>query len=136
MTGVSAPRPFDGNGSPYQAGFYQMRLVKGGIFVAVRLWLGFGKQDGRELDDDGKPNPTIARGWQWRAMLDGVEVHPWKVWPGCSGEPITEAEYRYLLARRDHAVKHDTDSPFASPRQPVNWLTAKIDFSDLKGSQS
>lgn len=132
LAGGSSPR-FEGNATPYRAGFYQMKLVKGGIFVPVRLWQGFGKQDGRELDDDGAPTPVIARGWIWRAMLDGVEVHPWKVWPDCSGEPITEEEYRFLLARRHHAMAHDPQSPFASPRQKVDWLTVKHNIPDLKG---
>lgn len=129
LAGGSAPRV-----DTPAAGFYQMRLVKGGIFVGVRIWRGFGLQDGIETDL-GKSPEHIERGYHWRCLIDGVEQHIWKAWPQCSGDEITEAEYRFLLAQRQHATQYQPDSPFANPRKKVDWLTVRHDFSDLKGPQ-
>lgn len=116
-------------------GFYRMRLAKGGVFVAVRIWRGFGLQDGMEMSDGrdpdypaGKRNPHIERGYHWRCLIDGVERHIWSAWPACAGEPISEAEYRFLLARREYATAHTPDDPFADPRQRVDFNHLRFDF--------
>jgi hypothetical protein len=109
-----------------------MRLTKGGVYVAVRIWRGFGMQDGVETDLGKRPE-HVERGYYWRALIDGVEQHIWRAWPDCSGEPITEAEYWFLLARRRHATAHRPDDPFAQPRQAVDFSTLRHDFSHMKG---
>lgn len=145
--GGSAPRWPDkttGNGSPYVAGWYQIQLERGAVMVGVRIWHGWGKQDGRDVEFYVDPITNtikhrwaadIERNWGWHAARDNVAVHPWLVWPDCSGDPIDEVEYLRLLGLRFHAINFVPDSPFASPRQRVDWLTVKHDFSDLKGPQ-
>lgn len=123
---ADSPAP-EGHVIPYRRGYFQTQLVKGSVMVGIFIWRGFGK--------DPVTGEILERGWQWRAALDGVEVHPWRVWPECSGDEITEAEYRYLLAQRQHAQQYQPDSPFANPRKKVDWLTVRHDFSDLKGPQ-
>lgn len=140
LAGGSAP---EGNVIPYRAGFYQRPGTKGGIMLAIHLWRGWGKQDGRDLDISLSPEgewlivPTdfIERRFGWHACLDNVTVHPWEVWPGCSGDEIDEIEYRRLLVERYRAINFLPDSPFADPRKKVDWLTVRHDFSDLKGPQ-
>lgn len=140
LAGGSAPR-FEGNAIPYRADFYQGTLTRGGVMVGIRLWHGWGKQDGRDVDiswdADGKMIvrwvESIERRFGWHACRDNVSVHPWEIWPGCSGDPIDEVEYLRLLSLRQHAVNYNPDSPFASPRQAVDWLTVKHNIP-LKGN--
>jgi len=102
------------------AGHYRMKLVKGGPFVPVMIWRGFGL--------DPETRTPIERGWIWRAMQYDDEVDVWAVWPNCAGEPITAAEYRYQCALRRHAVEHDPAMPEADPRKPVDWNSLRFEF--------
>lgn len=125
-----------GNVIPYRAGFYQRQMVRDGVMVGIRLWLGWGRDGGRDLDfrldHNGKWAVTqvgsIERYWGWHACCDNVEVHPWSVWPGCSGAEITEDEYRFLLGQRHYAGTYRPDDPFADPRQPVDHAKLSFDF--------
>lgn len=99
------------------AGLYQTRLIRGGPWVAVRIWWGFPA----ELSED----ETVDRRPAWNAERDGKPVGIDQVWPNCSDKKILEPEYRFLLARADHASRYDPDSPFADPRRPVDLMKAK-----------
>lgn len=50
------------------------------------------------------------------------EVDPMEIWTR-KGRPITEAEYRFQLARAEYADAHAPDEPEAAPRTAVD-LTA------------
>jgi len=101
------------------AGFYKMRRVKDGPWVAVRLWQGFG------VDPDGGDDRGM---WVWRAERGGKDVDVDDVWPWCAKTPIDEAEYRFLLARADYAVAHDHRMPDAKPTKPVDYSTMRFNF--------
>lgn len=90
-----------------EEGYYQTRLVRGGVFVPVHLW---------------------KEGEEWKALLDGEPytgdiLHLW-VW--CMGRPVPEHEYEYLLARGRHARRWTPEAPAANPHQPVDWLRVKL----------
>jgi hypothetical protein len=104
---------------PPLPGHYRMRLVKSGPWVPVRVFQGFGADP-----DGGEPRGM----WTWRAERRGVEVHIDQVWPSCAGEPISESEYQFLLARADYAMKHDNSLPDATPRQAVDYGTLRFNF--------
>lgn len=101
-----------------QAGLYQVRLFKGAVFVAVRIWYG-------APPDPDNPGELLDRSHRWMAERDGQPIDVFRVWPDCSNKRITEAEYRFLLARADHAEKYEPDSPFADPRRPVDLMKTK-----------
>jgi hypothetical protein len=102
------------------AGHYRMRLVKGGPWVPVMIWQGYGL--------DPETRQVIERGWIWRAMQYDDEVDVWSVWPACAGEPIKPEEYRYQCALRRHALAHDPSMPEADPRKPVDWNKLRFQF--------
>ena len=87
------------------AGYFRHRLRSGSVVGGVRIWHGppLDPTTGEEMD----------RGWRWQALFDDEPVEFDQVWPGCTGSPITEAEYRSLCARREWARKNAPDSAYA-----------------------
>lgn len=105
----------------------QMRLVRGGAWVAARIHrtchctIG-----GGDLD---KPHPwrgTCDRYPPLEAEIDGKPAGVDRVWT--AGEDIDEAEYRFLIDDRAHARQHRPDSPEANPRQPIDFDTMAPPF--------
>jgi hypothetical protein len=113
---------------PPMPGFYAMRLARGGIKVAVRIWYGHAILDGEEQD----------RSYDWRCEIDGrtdklidgerVPLDIDAAWPHCAKHPINEAEYRFLLRRRTWAVEHAPDHPAARPRERIDVRILKPGF--------
>lgn len=97
------------------AGFFRFRLRSGGIRGGVRLWYGapLDPVTGEELD----------RSWRWQAEFDGEPVDFDRVWPGCTGDPITEQEYREYVARARWAKENAPDSAYADPRKRIDHLS-------------
>jgi hypothetical protein len=112
MAPVSADTPV--------AGFYKSRMVRGGPWVPIRIWLAPSTDPvtGEELDR----SPT------WHAERLGREIDVDLVWPYCAAHPIEESEYRFLLADHKWAVEHDPDAPQASPRSPIDHMKTKPIF--------
>ncbi len=94
------------------AGYYQMRLIRHGPFVPVRIWFG--------SSFDPTTGEWNDRSHFWRAAIDGEQVSIWRVWPTCSGRPITETEYRHLRAMSHHAAAHETWMPEAQPHKRID----------------
>lgn len=104
-----------------QAGFYRVKLVRGGIHVPVRIWFGCPVIDGEE--QDRSPRWCVEVDGQTSRPVADVEGHiepldPHEVWPFC--EPITEDEYRFMCRRRGWAVDHAPHHPAANPREPID----------------
>lgn len=96
------------------AGHYKTKLVRGGPWLAVRIWHDVDRRD------PDFPDEHLDRSPIWRAELDSREVALEKVWPFCAKHPIDRSEYLYLLADRDHARRHRPESPEANPERPVD----------------
>lgn len=96
---VAAPEP----------GFFRYRLRSNGVRGGVKIWFGppHDPVTGEELD----------RSWRWQALFDDQPVHFDDVWPACTGEPISEADYRRYCARRKWAEQHAPQSAYADPRK-------------------
>ena len=56
------------------------------------------------------------------AELNGREIDAHTLWPRVIGAEITEAEYRYMMALKDHVERYEPDAPEANP-------TIQIDLS-------
>lgn len=85
-----------------------MRLVKKGPLVAARIECNDGKWVATingEVQFPAHEDPVLAGG-----VLD--------IWHHAA--TITEAEYNYLITRKEWAEKHDPDSPAANPRRPID----------------
>lgn len=85
-----------------EAGFFRFRLGASTVKGAVRIWHGppHDPVTGEELD----------RSHRWQATFNGEPVDFDRVWPACATDPLSEEEYRYMLARQDWARKHAPDS--------------------------
>lgn len=87
--GVEAATMHDGE---IHAGFYRMRLVRGGPFVPVRIWI--------EAVTDPKTG-ELAEPERFRAEIEGIEVSPQQVadrWTHMT--PISSAEFKQLVDLR------------------------------------
>lgn len=100
-----------------KAGYYKMRLVKGGTWVGVKLWHG--------PPHDPWSGAILDRSWRWQALVDGKEGDPFETWIRAAGHPIDEAEYRYLLAHSEWAK---VNAPDLAPDRAVNHHTMKPIF--------
>jgi hypothetical protein len=104
---VSVPKP----------GFYRHRLRSGGIAGAVRIWFGppHDPETGEEMD----------RSHRWQAEFLGEYVEFDECWPLCAGDPVSEAEYRTLIARQDWARRNLPTSAYADPRRRYDPLSTR-----------
>lgn len=118
---------------PPRPGFYAASMVRNGPDVPVRIWFGPAVIDGEEQD----------RCHDWRCEIDGrtdfieksddgyrcrVALPVDRAWPFCAKRPISEAEYRFLIADAEWAKTHAPDHPKASPRKAVDWLKTRLPF--------
>lgn len=109
----------------------------------VRIWFG-------QPIDHERPGRLLERSWRWQMLVSGHSVPifdferedrfdpVWTdIWPQCSGlpahpdgptSPRARAEYRYLLARIEHAQLNDPNDPFGSPGRKVDLRTATLPF--------
>lgn len=98
------------------AGYYRRRLVKGGVWMPVKLWFGppLDPETGEELD----------RSWRWQAMdgdkLVAGDAEIQDVWTRCCREPINATEYFYLVADRAWCRENAPHLPEASPHKPID----------------
>lgn len=119
---------------PPRAGHYAMKLTRAGVRVPVRIWFGPPVVGGEEQD----------RGHDWRCEIDGrsdrwefddatgyrclVALEIDRAWPWAAREPITAAEYAYLVAHTEWAREHSPDHPKANPRRPVDFHALPVRF--------
>lgn len=95
-------------------GWYQLRLVKRGPWVAAELrW-----QDDRLVAYiDGERSAGPMGSWE----MEPVDVIT------LFGEAITAAEHHYLITLAAWARKHDPQHPLANPRKPVSLRLLRPD---------
>lgn len=117
---------------PPIAGTYAITLVRNGPLVPVRLWFGVPIIDGEEQD----------RSPRWCAEIDGktdtvvkdpdtgarctVPIDIDRAWPYCAKRPVSDADYRFYLARGEWAREHSPDHFAAKPRE-------RMDLGSLPG---
>lgn len=101
------------------AGFYRHRLRSGSVIGGVRIWFG--------QPVDPVTQETMDRSWRWQAILDDGSVAEFDdIWPACAGSPITEQQYRDLVARREWAKQNAPDSAYAQPGKRFDPLRSKV----------
>ena len=112
------PDPIDINDP--QEGFYRRRLVRGGPWVPGCIWWVYGEVDqesGHKMEDD-----------VLHCLVNGRHRDPYREWLWLAKEPITEAEYNFMVDDAAHARAHRPDDPKAKPDAPVNLGTMKPVF--------
>lgn len=98
-------------------GCYRIRLGRGTVPSAVRVWLG------PPIGPDGEE--VAERGFRWQASINGTRVPLDQVWPGCARNRISAAEHDRIVAE---SRTMDQDSPFFDPRRPIDRLRAPPPF--------
>lgn len=96
-------------------GFFRHRLRSGAVRVGVRIFHGppLDPITGEELD----------RSWRWQAEVNGEPAEIDRVWPQCTGEPISEAEYRRYCDLQKWAREQAPDSAYADPSRRIDPLS-------------
>ncbi len=100
-----------------EPGFYQRRMVRGGVWVPVAIWI----EDGDRCPETG----ALMSDQVIRCTLAGETADPFAEWLHCCDRPISKAEHDYLLALIRHADQHEPDAPEANRR-------AAIDLNSMK----
>lgn len=108
---IDAPRP----------GLWAVRLRSGAVEVAARIFWH------RTEHEPGEPENIMDRSAILSAELNGELVPLEAVWLR-RGRPITEAEFKFLVADRAWAAKHAPSLPEANPREPIDPLQAPLPF--------
>lgn len=95
------------------AGLYKMRLVRNGPWVPVRIWFAPSCDPATGEECDRSPH--------WQAEINGQPCDSiWSAWPSCSGRPIDEADYHFMLAGNKEAQ--------TKPLMPINLRAARSIF--------
>lgn len=106
-----------------QAGFYKRRLVKGGPWVPVHIWIE------RELDDAG----DMLSDERIMCSVDGRIVPVDDHWTYACAKPIPETEFDYLTRLSGYAKARDPREPLSKPRRKIDPLSFPL--PDLKPSK-
>lgn len=95
-----------------QAGFFKRRLIKGGPWVPVQIWVE------RQHDDAG----DLIADEIILCTVDGREAAVDAHWTYACAHPITEAEFDYLARLSRYAKAKAPREPLANPRKPIDPL--------------
>lgn len=100
-----------------QCGWFKRRLVKHGPWVPARIWLD------QEIDMD--TGELLA---DERLLCEVLHVRSdaAEQWAWLCDNPISKAEYDYLVAAFAWSAQHAPHEPRANPKQPVNWLYVPV----------
>jgi hypothetical protein len=99
------------------AGFYRMRVGRNTVAIGINLWFG--------APHDPVTGEELDRSWRWQALADDEPIDFNRIWPDCAADPITEHEYRRMVARKAWARQHAPDSAFAETGRRLDPLSTK-----------
>ncbi len=111
--------------------FFRARLAKAGPFIGVRMFFGPPIIDGEELDRSPRWQVTVGAETTSRAILMlGADEIPVEIEDVLlrGVEPVTEAEWQYLVAHQAWAAEHAPNHPKAEPRRAVDFNTIPLPF--------
>jgi hypothetical protein len=106
-------------------GFFRMRLVKDGPWVAARIYRQATREKGPVAWPFDMPRPPVPflyaltyRLPPLRAEINGLPSRIERVWE--FGEETTREEFDFLTAQREWAVERATWHPAANPYEAVD----------------
>lgn len=108
-----------------QVGFYKRRLVRGGAFVPVHVWL--------EEDIDPDTGELVGDS-KLCCSVDGREACAEDHWLYICDQAISEKQFDYMTSLSAFARRHDKREPLANPRKPIDPLQFRLPtFNKPKG---
>ena len=108
-----------------QCGFFKRRLVRGGPYVAAKIWIeGKTDSDGNLIGDE-----------VMRCEVNNQYQDPEEQWTWLASHPIFEAEFHYLTALRNYTVEHAPHEPLANPRKPIDWKSVPLPIFNRRKAQ-
>jgi hypothetical protein len=102
-----------------QCGFFWRRMVRHGPKVPAAIWLE------QEVDPD---TGELIGDETLRCSVGEEAADPFKEWTYAAGNPITEEEYRFLIADAAWARDYAPESPQAQPRKKIDPLSVEPVF--------
>ena len=115
-------------------GYYRRRLVRGGPWVAARIWV---ERAQREPCDEcagagcytckGEGEVPIHDDLLY-CQVNGEPRDPFAEWTWLAGQPIGEDEYRLMMARGAWDRNYAPASPGANPAQTIDHLRIRPPF--------
>lgn len=102
-----------------QCGWFKRRLVRGGPYVAARIYLH------QEIDP---ATGELTEPEELRCEVDGRKRDPQEEWTYLCYRPITEGEHNFMVANAEWARKYALGEPVAHPERPVNYNTIPLNF--------
>lgn len=99
-------------------GWFRRRFVRGGPWVAARIWIE------AEVDDAGE----LLSEEVLRCEVAGREAKAEDQWSYVASHPITEAEYNFMVADKAWAEANAPDDPSARPDRKIDHLKTTLPF--------
>ena len=96
-----------------QCGWFVTRACRGGPWVPARIFIE------QELCPD---TGELLSDEILRCEINGQLRDPYEAWIWLCSEPIDEAAYAYLMARKDYAENWAPSEPAANAFVKVDWL--------------
>lgn len=97
-----------------QCGYYERRLVRGGVFVPACIW----------REDERDPITNEVTGQQiLRCQVGNSAADPIHEWSRLAKYPVTKAKYDFEMADRAWLGAYDPAHPKANPRSPIDRTT-------------
>ncbi len=93
-----------------QPGYYKRKMVKGGPWVGVRIWLE------QEIGEDG----DLLSEPRMKCMVGDDAADAGDQWLWVCTSPISAADYDYLTDTQRYATHRDPSMPEARPRESVD----------------
>ena len=94
-------------------GWFQTRVVRGGPWVPARIWI---EQEVCEETGELLSNECL------KCEINGQLRDPYESWHWLYREPIDEAAFKYLMARKDYAETWAHEEPAANAFTKLDWL--------------
>lgn len=101
-----------------QDGFFKRRLVRGGSWVAAKIW--------RESETDFVTNKPTGFDVV-RCEVDGKPRNAAQQWDALQRFPITKADFDYLVANSTWHKQHKPNSSEANPSRAIDWLVEELE---------
>jgi hypothetical protein len=110
-----------------RCGYFKTKLVRGGPWVPVRIFLV------QVLDQDG----LLIEDERYEARVNGKRRDAEDAWIRCADHPIDRDEFRFMCATAEWAEKHSPRDPAANPKRPIDPVFQPLHtFGSTRGRKS